>query len=234
MPLMSSYKTQQPSTMFSEAQMAIIGRTEEYVRTSLCGEGSGHDWWHIVRVRNLGRTLAQRESADPFIVELTCLLHDIGDHKATGGDTSVGPAMIREWLSSLGVEERVTNAVTEIVVAMAVVDAGIKASFQTVEGRVVNDADALDAMGAIGVARVFTFGGARGRLIYDPAVEPVRYASLDEYRNNKAPSVNHFYEKLLLLESLMQTDAGRSVARGRHEFMERFLAQFFSDWEGVQ
>jgi uncharacterized protein len=210
----------------------IIKKTEEYVRKTLEGEGSGHDWWHVYKVRNLAIELGISENADLYVVELASLLHDIADWKFHSGDESVGPAKAREWLESQQVDEPIICHVCEIIQEISFKGAGVKTPMKTLEGKVVQDADRLDATGAQGISRAFTYGGHKGREIYNPNIKPEHHDTFEQYKSGEGPSINHFYEKLLLLKDLMNTDTGRKIAEGRHQFMEQYLDRFFKEWEG--
>jgi uncharacterized protein len=205
----------------------IIDKTAAYVKSVLQGESSGHDWWHIYRVWKLARIIAKEERADLVIVELAALLHDIADWKFTEGDEEVGPKLAREWLEPLSVEKKDIDHITEIIKDLSYKGAKVQTSMKTLEGKVVQDADRLDAMGAIGIARCFAYGGHKGREIYNPEIKPQLHDSADAYKNNKSPSINHFYEKLLLLKDLINTESAKSIAQERHEFMEKFLDEFY-------
>jgi uncharacterized protein len=212
---------------------AVIAATEHYVRALLEGEGSGHDWWHIYRVWKNALHIAQGESgADLFIVELAALLHDVGDHKFHDGDDTVGPRMVREWLEKFKVEESIITNICAIVEDLSFKGAGTSSHMPTLEGRIVQDADRLDAIGAIGIARTFAYGGHKGRELYNPEISPEMHASFSHYKASTAPTVNHFYEKLLLLKDRMHTATARQMADARHQYMEGFLAQFYAEWEG--
>ncbi|MBW8884534.1 MAG: HD domain-containing protein [Planctomycetia bacterium] len=212
----------------------ILQKTTDHVRGLLSGEGSGHDWFHIERVRNAALHIAREEGADPFVVELAALLHDIADWKFAGGDHDAGPRAARDWLTSLGVPESIIDYVADIIARLSFKGAGVETPMSTLEGRCVQDADRLDAIGAIGIARAFAYGGHKGRALYDPAVPPQPHASFEAYKKNAGPTINHFYEKLLLLKDRMNTTTGKQLAAERHAFLEQFLDQFFSEWEGKQ
>lgn len=209
----------------------IVAKTEAYVRELLSGEGSGHDWWHIVRVRNLAVAIGEREGADPYVVQLGALLHDVADWKFHDGDASVGPRKAREWLESLGADEAVVAAVEEIVADISFKGAGVQTPMRTLEGKCVQDADRLEALGAIGIGRAFAYGGHANRLMHDPNAVPQQHQSFEQYKTAKGTTVNHFYEKLLLLRERMHTPTGRAIAEERHAFMEEFLRRFFMEWE---
>ncbi len=213
-------------------QAEILAQTEQYVKEKLSGEGSGHDWWHIYRVYQNARSLCRQENVDTFVVELAALLHDIGDHKFHHGDTTVGPRLARAWLTPLGVAENTISHISEIIADLSFKGSGVPTPMRTREGMIVQDADRLDAIGAIGIARAFAYGGHKGRLLYDPAIHPTEHHSFSAYQNSQAPTINHFYEKLLLLKERMNTPAARHLAEERHAFMEQFLTQFFAEWEG--
>ncbi|HRN71227.1 MAG TPA: HD domain-containing protein [Candidatus Woesebacteria bacterium] len=207
----------------------IINKTINYVKSVLLGESSGHDWWHIYRVWRLARDIAEKESADLFIVELAALLHDIADWKFTNGDEEVGPKLPREWLEQLEVNENDIYHITEIIKDLSYKGAKVQTSMKTLEGKVVQDADRLDALGAIGIARCFAYGGHKGREIYNPEVKPQLHDSAESYKNNKSPSINHFYEKLLLIKDLINTESAKTIAQERHNFMELYLNKFYSE-----
>lgn len=210
----------------------VVRHTCEYVRAALGGEGSGHDWWHVKRVWRLAARICEEERADRFVVELAALLHDISDYKLNGGDTTLGPKMARAWLEGQGVAEETVAHVCEIIAEMSFKGAGDKSRMRTLEGMIVQDADRLDAIGAVGVARAFAYGGFKNAVMYDPEEETVLHRSFEEYRGRTASTVGHFHEKLLLLRERMNTGAGRRIAAERHEFMESFLSQFLREWEG--
>jgi uncharacterized protein len=194
-------------------------------------EGSGHDWWHVYRVWQMAQRLGALEGADDGVVQLAALLHDLGDHKFHGGDASVGPRMAREWLAQQRAPDDVIEHVAEIIRDLSFKGAGVETPMRTLEGRVVQDADRLDAIGAVGVARTFAYGGHKNRLMYDPNIPPQMHGSFEAYKSSTAPTINHFYEKLLLLKDRMNTDAARQIAESRHQFMEAFLTQFYAEWD---
>lgn len=210
----------------------ILTKTENYVRQKLEGEGSGHDWWHIHRVRNTALKLGQEENADLFVVELAALLHDIADHKFHGGDEEIGPATAREWLSNLNTAESVTSHVCEIIRDVSFKGAEVETPMKTIEGKVVQDADRLDAIGAIGIARAFAYGGHKGRELHNPNIQPESLDSFDSYKKSTGPTINHFYEKLFLLKNRMNTASGRKLAKERHKFMKEFVDRFLKEWDG--
>lgn len=211
---------------------SVIARTEAHVRATLEGEGSGHDWWHIHRVRRLALAIGQQAGADLLIVELAALLHDIADWKFNGGDLDAGPRAASAWLASLGVDATTIERVAAIVGGISFKGADAPLVPLSLDGQVVQDADRLDAIGAIGIARTFAYGGHTGTPLYDPADVPERHTSAEAYRASTATPITHFYEKLLLLKDRLNTDAARQIATERHAFMEAFLAQFFREWDG--
>jgi uncharacterized protein len=210
----------------------IIGRTVEFVKSELQHAEGGHDWWHIERVWKNARAIAQKESVNLFVVELGALLHDIGDHKFTNGDESIGVIKVRRFLQHIDVAESVIDHVEKIMANISFRGGNFLPDFFSMELAVVQDADRLDAMGAIGIARAFNYGGYKGRELYNPYIEPSRGMTAAEYQNSTAPTINHFYEKLLLLKDRMNTETGRRMAGQRHLFMEQYLEQFFREWEG--
>ncbi len=211
----------------------IIDRTVEYVRQELEGESSGHDWWHVHRVWNMARRLAREEGAYIFVVEMASLLHDVGDKKLHGGDESVTPKMIDAWLDEVGVgglrRDHIQYIVKNLSYSAHLEGHKIRMSRDLM---VVQDADRLDAMGAIGVGRTFAFGGHKGNIMYHPKVAPNEMLTKEEYDNAVGTTVNHFYEKLLKLKDLMNTDTAKKIAEERHTFMETFLERFYKEWEG--
>jgi uncharacterized protein len=210
----------------------IVVETSEHIRELLAGEGSGHDWWHVYRVWKMAKHLAKTERADLFVVELAALLHDIADWKFHGGDEEIGPNRAREWLDQIGVEEDVIAHVCQIIKNTSFKGAGVKTQMESKEGMIVQDADRLDAIGAIGIARAFAYGGSKGREIYNPEVKPVEHSSFDEYKKSQSHTINRFYEKLLLLKDRMNTDAAKKIANDRHRLMEEYLHSFYEEWEG--
>lgn len=213
-------------------QEQLVKKTAEYVKNKLEGEASGHDWWHVYRVWKLAKKIGDLQEADLFIVELGALLHDIADWKFNNGDESVGPKIARQWLESLELEENDIAHICKIIKNLSFKGAGVIEKMDTIEGMVVQDADRLDAMGAIGVARCFAYGGHKNRLMYDPANKPVMHKSAKEYIESTGTSLNHFYEKLLLLKDRMNTKIGREIAQKRHDLMSNFLDNFFQEWDG--
>lgn len=209
-----------------------IDRTAAFVKKSLQDAESGHDWWHTERVWKNAMLLLRSESANHLIVELAALLHDIADSKFHNGDEEIGPETARNFLQSIGVEDSVVFHVEQIIRNMSYKSGLGEIQYSSKEMEVVQDADRLDAIGAIGIARAFTYGGYKNRTLYDPAIEPKPLQSKEEYKNSTAPTINHFYEKLLLLKDKMNTPAARRIAAERHEFMNGYLEQFLAEWQG--
>ncbi len=210
----------------------VLEKTEVYVKSLLEGESSGHDWWHIHRVRNNALAIGKEERADLFLVELSALLHDVGDWKFHNGDYTVGPKMASEWLRGLHVEEGSIHSVVQIIEEVSFKGVGVQTPMSTIEGKIVQDADRLDALGAIGIARCFAYGGSKQKEMYNPNIKPIMHKTFEEYKNSKGTSINHFYEKLLLLKDRMNTATGKRIAEERHRFMNLFLEMFFREWEG--
>ncbi|WP_321307357.1 HD domain-containing protein [Marinifilum fragile] len=210
----------------------IINQTVEFVKQTLANAEGGHDWWHIYRVWKTAKHLAQDEKVDLFVVELGALLHDIADSKFHNGDESVGPKKAREFLSSQQVDEDVIVHVEQIISNISFKGGKESQKFKSLELDVIQDADRMDAIGAIGIARTFNYGGHKNREIYNPEIEPNLNMTKEEYKNSTAPTINHFYEKLLLLKDRMNTKAGKAMAEQRHMFMEQYLDQFYREWEG--
>ena len=212
---------------------SIISKTCKFVENRLAGDGSGHDWWHIFRVWTLAKKIAVEEKAQLETVELGALLHDIADWKFHGGDDSIGPAMAQEFLSNNDADPQVIESVVDIVSTISYKGAGVATPMKTLEGKIVQDADRLDAIGALGIARTFAYGGYKNRLIYHPDEKPVLHQSYTDYKKNEGHTINHFYEKLLLLRERMNTKTGKQIADGRHQFMQKFLEQFYREWDGI-
>jgi uncharacterized protein len=209
----------------------VVAQTQAFVREQLADEASGHDWWHVHRVWRTAMEIGREEGADLSAVQLAALLHDIADAKFQDGDEEIGPRTATDWLRSLDIDEQTIGHVAEIIRDMSFKGAGVQTPMPTREGMVVQDADRLDALGAIGIARAFAYGGSRGRLLYDPGSAPVLHATADEYRSHHGSTLHHFSEKLLLLKDRMNTESARRIARERHQFIEQFLRQFFAEWE---
>jgi len=212
----------------------IIQKTIDFVKEVLSDAEGGHDWWHIYRVWNLSKYIAKTENVDMFIVELGALLHDIADSKFHDGDEEIGSRKAREFLSSLNVDKEVIVHIENIIANISFRGGKHIQKFKSPELDVVQDADRLDAMGAIGIARTFNYGGYRGREIYNPEIKPNLNMAKEEYKNSNAPTLNHFYEKLLLLKDRMNTNTGKSMAKHRHKFMEQFLDEFYKEWNSEQ
>ncbi len=214
-------------------QAEIINKTAAFVQEKFSGEGTGHDWWHMYRVWQISKTIAKKETtADPYIVELGALLHDIADWKFHDGDEEAGPKAAREWLESLKVDKAVIEQIEDIIRTVSFKGAGVESNMKTIEGKIVHDADKLDAIGAIGIARAFAYGGANDRPIHEPDNKPQEHASFEDYKKNDGPTTAHFYEKLLLLKERMYTDTAKRLAEKRHKYMETFLEEFYDEWDG--
>jgi len=209
----------------------IKGKTVTFVKSELRHAEGGHDWFHIERVVNNARTIAQTERVNILIVELGALLHDIADYKFNDGDESVGVRKAQIFLKSLSVDEVVIDHVEKIITNISFKGGNFTQAFHSAELAVIQDADRLDAIGAIGIARTFNYGGYKGRELYNPSIKPSVGMTAKEYKNSNTPTINHFYEKLLLLKDRMNTDTGRRMAEQRHQFMERYLEQFFKEWD---
>jgi uncharacterized protein len=212
--------------------MKLIDETILFVKQKLENAESGHDWFHIERVYKNALLLAEKEVCDVTIVKLGALLHDIADSKFHNGDETIGPKIARNFLESQNTSEEIITHVIHIIENISFKGGNFEKKFNSKELEVVQDADRLDAIGAIGIARTFNYGGYKNRPIYDPNIAPQTNMTKDEYKNSEAPTLNHFYEKLLLLKDKMNTKAGRKIAEERHKFMELFLSQFYAEWEG--
>ncbi len=210
----------------------LINATVTFVKQTLAKAEGGHDWWHIYRVWKLTKNIAASEEVDLLVVELGALLHDIADAKFHNGDESVGPRLATEFMLANGVDENTRNHVVNIISNISFGGGNQAQKFISPELNVVQDADRLDALGAIGIARTFNYGGYKNREIYNPEIKPNLHMTKEEYRNSTAPTLNHFYEKLLLLKDRMNTKTGKEMAEKRHQFMELFLEEFYAEWEG--
>lgn len=213
--------------------MSWIEKTEFFVKHELQNAEGGHDWWHIYRVWQNAKTIALTENVNVLVVELAALLHDIADSKFYDGDENIGPNKAQHFLTDIGVPTDVIEHVVNIIRHMSFKHTFGDVEFSSREMLVLQDADRLDAIGAIGIARTFNYGGFKNRLIYHPDIKPQNYADIASYKNTTAPTINHFYEKLLLLKDSMNTKTGKQLAENRHAFMEQFLVQFYKEWEGV-
>ena len=206
-----------------------IEKTAEHVKNTLSNEGTGHDWWHILRVWNNAKHIAQHEKANLTTVELTALLHDIADWKFYGGDEKAGSRVAAEWLTKIQVPEEIISKVCHSIDHLSYKGANTHPTQLSIEGKIVQDADRLDAIGAIGIARAFAYGGHAGRALYDPEQSPVLHQNAQEYKRSVSHTINHFYEKLLLLKDRMNTNTARELAQARHEYLVNFLDEFYAE-----
>jgi len=212
--------------------MEIIEQTIHFVKEQLKNAEGGHDWFHIERVYKNALLIAKEEKCDIEVVKLAALLHDIADSKFHNGDESVGPKTARTFLEAQNVKEETILHVIAIIENISFKGGNFEQKFRSKELEIVQDADRLDAIGAIGIARTFNYGGFKNRALYDPEIAPNLAMSKEEYKKCEAPTINHFYEKLLLLKDKMNTETGKKIAKKRHDFMIHFLAQFYAEWEG--
>ncbi|MCB0502045.1 MAG: HD domain-containing protein [Bacteroidetes bacterium] len=210
-----------------------INQTIDFVKSSLANAEGGHDWFHIERVWKNAKVIAATEEVNNLVVELGALLHDIADAKFHDGDETIGPKKARQFLSDLCVEEAIIDHVVQIIENISFKGGNEAQKFYSPELAVVQDADRLDALGAIGIARTFNYGGFKNRSLYDPSIPPNLNMSKEEYKKSQAPTINHFYEKLLLLKDRMNTATGKQLAQERHQFMEQFLEQFYKEWNAL-
>ena len=210
----------------------LINDTVRFVKQTLANAEGGHDWWHIYRVWQLSEKIAISENADKKVVVLAALLHDIADAKFNNGDDSIGPKLATDFLKSNDVEATIVNHVVAIIKNISFAGGNQVREFRSPELDIVQDADRLDALGAIGIARTFNYGGFKNREMYNPEIAPNLNMTKEEYRNSTAPTLNHFYEKLLLLKDRMNTETGKRMAAERHRFMELYLELFYAEWEG--
>lgn len=213
-------------------QLQIIAKTKTFVQQELANAEGGHDWWHIYRVWKTASTIANEENADEFIVQIAALLHDIADSKFHNGNENIGPEKAVKFLKENNLDSKSIDHIEAIIRNMSFKNTFDKILFSSVELDVVRDADRLDAIGAIGIARTFNYGGHKGSEIYNPNVKPNLKMTKKEYKNSNSPTINHFYEKLFLLKDMMKTSTGKRLAEERHAFMEMYLEQFYGEWDG--
>ena len=212
--------------------MKTIHNTILFVKEKLQDAEGGHDWFHVERVYNNALLIADEEICDLEVVKLAALLHDVADSKFHNGDESIGPKIAREFLVSQSVAEEKINHIVGIIENMSFKGGNFEKQFHSKELEIVQDADRLDAIGAIGIARTFNYGGFKNRPLYNPNIQPNMHMNKEEYKNSESPTLNHFYEKLLLLKDKMNTETGKKIAQKRHDFMVTFLSQFYSEWDG--
>lgn len=210
----------------------LISKTILFVKQNLENAEGGHDWFHIQRVYKNSLLIAQNEVCDIKVVQLGALLHDIADSKFHDGDETIGPKKARQFLESENVDQEMIEHVINIIENISFKGGNFDKKFSSIELDIIQDADRLDAIGAIGIARTFNYGGFKNRPLYNPAIPPNTKMTKEEYKKNEAPTINHFYEKLLLLKDKMNTETGKQIAQHRHRYMEGFLAQFYAEWEG--
>ena len=212
--------------------MSLLDNTLLFVKQQLQNAEGGHDWFHIERVYKNALLIAKEEECDVTVVQLGALLHDIADSKFYDGDETIGPKTARAFLESQNVAETTIRHVINIIENISFKGGNFDKKFTSKELDIVQDADRLDALGAIGIARTFNYGGFKNRQLYNPAIAPNLKMSKDEYKNSESPTLNHFYEKLLLLKDKMNTPTGKKIAETRHQYMKNFLSQFYAEWEG--
>ncbi|WP_175634673.1 HD domain-containing protein [Pedobacter ghigonis] len=209
-----------------------IEKTIDFVKKTLANAEAGHDWFHIERVFETAKTINQQENGNELVVAFAALLHDIADPKFNHGDEELGPNIAASFLESIAVDPEIISHVKLIIQNMSFKNSFDAGGFTSKEMQIVQDADRLDAIGAIGIARAFTYGGFKNRVLYDPAIPPEEHLSKESYKNTTAPTINHFYEKLLLLKDLMNTETGKVMATERHNFMLLYLEHFYKEWSG--
>lgn len=212
----------------------IIKNTKLFVKKTLKGAEGGHDWFHILRVYTNAKHIAKTENVNIFVVKLGALLHDIADSKFYDGDETIAPKKARDFLQKQGVSDEIIIHIENIITNISFKGGNFKSAFTSPELKVIQDADRLDAIGAIGIARCFNYGGFKNREIYNPNIPPKLNMTKEEYKKSTAPTINHFYEKLLLLKDKMNTQTGKEIATERHRFMEVYLKQFYNEWDGIK
>jgi uncharacterized protein len=211
---------------------SLVEKTAQYVKGRMEGESSGHDWWHVLRVMRMATHIAEEEKADLFIVQMAALLHDLDDWKLKEEGESAGTREAREWLESVDVDKETAGRICRIIEGISYKGANVPTAMETLDGKVVQDADRLDALGAIGIARAFAYGGKKGRAMHEPDARPALHGSFEEYKAAKGTTINHFHEKLLLLKERMNTETGKKMAEERDAFLRLFLERFLEEWEG--
>jgi len=211
-------------------RLNAIQKTADFIAGEFASDGGGHDWFHVDRVRRLALRIGAVEGCDLFVTEMAALLHDLDDYKISGSESHI-PVKAKKWLDFLQVEAETATQILQVIEEVSYKGAGIETPVSSPESAVVQDADRLDAIGAIGIARTFAYGGHKKRLIYDPDIEPVMHDDFQLYKSSTAPTINHFYEKLLLLKDRMNTKTAKVMANRRHHFLENYLQQFFDEWE---
>lgn len=214
--------------IMDELHQKQISKTEEFVRKYFKNESSGHDWWHVHRVRNYSLKISEKEGGNLFLIEMAALLHDLDDWKLKN---ELKKNKTKQWLQKIDIQNEEALKILEVISQVSFKGAGVKTNPTSREAEIVQDADRLDAIGAIGIARTFAYGGNKGRIIHHPEIQPQLHDDFHSYKNNTAPTINHFYEKLLLLKDRMNTPTGRKMAETRHQFMLDFLEKFFKEWE---
>ena len=219
--------------MLTDLQKKIIEHTEDYVYKLLKDDASGHDWWHIHRVRNLAKSIAKQERKEInfFICEMAALLHDVADEKMNKTEAE-GEKKVRSWLSTHPITEEETEQIMDIILHMSYKGGTNKTKLTSIEGKIIQDADRLDAIGAIGIARTMAYSGSKNRLIHDPEKKPREHLTIEDYRSGEDTAIMHFYEKLLKLKEKMNTTPGKKLAEQRHAFMEHYLSEFYAEWDG--
>lgn len=218
--------------MINSEKTTLIENTIAFVKNELQDAEGGHDWFHIERVFKNAKLIAEGETVNNLVVEVAALLHDIADSKFHEGDDTIGPKKAAEFLATQKISGEDSTHIVNIIANVSFKGGNAKKTFHSKELDVVQDADRLDAIGAIGIARTFNYGGYKNRKIYDPAIAPQLHMTPTEYKASMAPTINHFYEKLLLLKDKMNTETAKKIAQERHQFMEQFLEQFYGEWEG--
>lgn len=211
----------------------ILKKTTGFVKEKLEGDSSGHDWWHIYRVWNMSKKLHETEGGDLFIIEMSALLHDVADWKFNSSEEGC-ILLIQNWLNHMSVDQNSAKRIIKIIENISFKGAGVKDKMESIEGKIVQDADRLDAIGAIGIARTFAFGGKFGNPMHNPESKAEMHKSFEEYKKSKGTTINHFYEKLLLLKNRMNTETAKKIALERHRYMENFLKQFYDEWDTIK
>ena len=207
-----------------------VEKIQKLVKDKFLNKEGSHDWFHIERVYNLSTHLHKKEGGDKLIIELAALLHDISDHKYNGGNWHAGAEVAIEIMLQVGISKEIAEKVALVISQVSFKGAQVNDEVETIEAKIVQDADRLDAIGAIGIARAFSYGGSKNRPLYDPDIKPILHSSKEEYAKSVSHTVNHFYEKLFLIKDLMKTQSGMELAENRHQLMQNFIANFYEEW----
>ncbi|MGD9128939.1 MAG: HD domain-containing protein [Candidatus Woesebacteria bacterium] len=213
----------------------ILLKLKKIIKKRFINEATGHDWFHMERVLQMAVKISEEEKpSDIFVLEAASLLHDIADYKFSDGDEKIGLLEARRILQNLGVDEKKIKHVCQIIDSVSFKGLKVKTRVETLEGKIVHDADRLDSIGALGIARTFAYGGRMARILHDPRIKPVKHSSFEDYKKKQSTTINHFYEKLLYIKNTLYTDLAKNIAQSRHDFMLQFLEKFYKEWDSKE